>query len=212
MQTERLLDVLTADLPRTSRSLSMRIGAVVAMASITVGLGFFALYGGRDEGFETLGLVRFIAKLTLLVSLVIGLWYVVNRAGRPVKLTARDLRPLGLVLVLWALVIGAEAWLSPRELWPILMWGQNYELCLQAVPAMGLPILIALLFVLRNAAPAEPIVAGALCGLFSGAVAGMIYALHCPDDSSFFVVVWYGLGMACLTALGCLMARRFLQW
>lgn len=212
MQTDRLLDVLVADLTPSSRSLSARIITALSMATSAVATLFLVLYGVRDEGFEALGLTRFIMKLVLLAVLAGALWHLVIRAGRPVELTWSDLRPLGWAFGLWGLVVAAEAWLSPREQWPNLMWGQNHEFCLQAISIIGLPILLTLLLVLRYAAPAQPMLAGALCGWFSAALAGLIYALHCPDDSSFFVIVWYGLSMGCLTLAGLLIGRRILKW
>ena len=106
----------------------------------------------------------------------------------------------------------AETFLSPRESWPHLAMGENHLFCLQAIPTIGLPILIVTLAILRHAAPADPWGAGALAGALSGAVASLIYAVHCPDDSPFFISLGYGLGSVSLTILGMIVGRIFLKW
>jgi hypothetical protein len=39
-----------------------------------------------------------------------------------------------------------------------------------------------------------------------------IYAFHCDESAAPFVLVFYTLGIAALSALGALIARRLLRW
>jgi hypothetical protein len=212
MQTERLVEILSHDLPRHSHSLSAQMVAGIGAATFGVAAIFLGLYGWRDVGFEVLGLPRFVAKITLVVVLVAALWSVARRAAGPIRVTARDLRLLKFVFVTWVVALMAEAFVTPPNDWRHLFMGANNLFCLMAIPTIGLPILIATLAILRQAAPANPWLAGALSGAFSGSVASLIYAVHCPDDSPFFISVWYGLGIAALTILGLIGGRSLLKW
>jgi hypothetical protein len=55
-------------------------------------------------------------------------------------------------------------------------------------------------------------VAGAAAGLVAAAAGALLYAFHCFDDSPLFVVTWYGLAMALVTSVGCLVGRKVLRW
>ncbi len=54
----------------------------------------------------------------------------------------------------------------------------------------------------------KPARAGAIAGLAAGALAATLYALHCPDDSPFFVATWYTIAISALTLVGALAGSR----
>ena len=53
---------------------------------------------------------------------------------------------------------------------------------------------------------------GAVLGLFAGAMAALVYTLHCPELSPAFLVVWYSLGMLIPAAVGAALGERLLRW
>ena len=55
---------------------------------------------------------------------------------------------------------------------------------------------------LRHGAATRPALAGAAAGLMSAALAAVLYAAHCFDDSPLFVITWYSLAIGAVTALG----------
>ena len=75
-----------------------------------------------------------------------------------------------------------------------------------------LPLLAAALIGLRHGAPARPVLAGALAGLMSAGLAATLYASHCTDDSPLFVMTWYSLGTALVTAIGALAGSKLLRF
>ena len=77
---------------------------------------------------------------------------------------------------------------------------------------MLLNTLCAFLMALRQGAPANPGLAGALAGLASGGIAATFYASHCIDDSPLFVIVWYSIAISLVTLAGFLAGRRWLAW
>lgn len=50
--------------------------------------------------------------------------------------------------------------------------------------------------------------AGAASGLLAGAIATLVYCLHCPEMTAPFLAIWYVLGMASPTAPGALLGPR----
>ena len=90
--------------------------------------------------------------------------------------------------------------------------GQNSRVCMSAIPAMSLPLLAAALIALRHGAPTRPALAGAIAGLLSAGIAATFYASHCTDDSPLFVVTWYTIATALVTAVGALAGSRVLRF
>jgi len=77
---------------------------------------------------------------------------------------------------------------------------------------MSLPLLAAALIALRHGAPTRPALAGAIAGLLSAGIAATFYASHCTDDSPLFVVTWYTIATALVTAVGALAGSRVLRF
>jgi hypothetical protein len=46
----------------------------------------------------------------------------------------------------------------------------------------------------------------------AGGVGATLYALHCTDDSPFFVAAWYSSAIAIVTLIGYATGRRWLRW
>jgi hypothetical protein len=72
--------------------------------------------------------------------------------------------------------------------------------------------LASLLIALRHGAPANPGLTGAVAALASVGIAATLYASNCPDDSPLFVVTWYPLATAIVTAAGYFLGKRVLRW
>jgi len=100
----------------------------------------------------------------------------------------------------------------PAPSWGARLVGSNGLVCLLSIPLFALPMLIAEILALRQGAPTQPALAGAVAGLFAGGVAAAIYAAHCPDDSPLFVALWYSLGIAIVALAGGLAGRIALRW
>jgi hypothetical protein len=95
--------------------------------------------------------------------------------------------------------------------WSDRLIGTNSRVCLTAIPAMALPLLVAALIGLRQGAATRPAMSGAVAGLMSGGLAATVYAAHCTDDSPLFVATWYSIGIAGLTAVGAAAGSRVLR-
>jgi hypothetical protein len=212
MKTDELIHALAADHAPRGTALEWRLAGAV-LAGFAVAAAFFAvMLGPREDFAEVLGEPRFAFKLllTLLlaaVSLGLGM-----RLARP----AAGARPwslaLAAVLVVLALAVLIELIVVPPASWPEELIGSNAELCLASIPLLALPILVAMLAMLRRGAPLRPGLAGAVAGLCAGALGAALYATHCIDDSPLFVAAWYSLAVAIVAIVGALAGRALLRW
>ena len=71
---------------------------------------------------------------------------------------------------------------------------------------------MATFWVMKGLAPTRPAWAGASAGLLAGALAALVYALHCPESGAPFIGIWYVVGIAIPAAVGALLGPRTLRW
>jgi len=74
------------------------------------------------------------------------------------------------------------------------------------------PVFAATLWAMKGLAPTRPALAGAAAGLLAGAMAALVYALHCPEMEAPFIGVWYVVGMLIPAAAGALLGPLVLRW
>jgi hypothetical protein len=212
MKTDDLIRALSNDLAVAKPSIESRFAKAVLPGSL-VALALFAVtLGPRPDFMAATGDMRFIFKfvITLLLALCSAMlvWRLV-RPGAPARLQTAA---LALVPVVLAIGVAAELMALPRTLWEPKLVGVNGITCVLSIPLFALPMLIAALFALRDGAPVQPGLTGAVAGLFAGAVGAAIYAAHCPDDSPLFVALWYSLAIAFVAAVGGAAGRTVLRW
>jgi hypothetical protein len=114
-------------------------------------------------------------------------------------------------VLLLAAGIAVELALPQNRSWTARLVGSNSRVCLTAIPAMALPLLVASMIALRGGAATRPALTGAVAGLLCGGLAATVYAAHCTDDSPLFVATWYSIGITGLAVLGALIGRRVLR-
>jgi hypothetical protein len=90
--------------------------------------------------------------------------------------------------------------------------GNSWPTCALSILVLSLPLLGALLWVLRQMAPTRPALAGAVAGAMASSMAAGIYSLHCTETAFGFFTVWYGAGMLAVSMLGALLGARLLRW
>ena len=91
-------------------------------------------------------------------------------------------------------------------------WGQTWRTCPLLIAMLSLPIFAAAVYRMRRFAPTRLRLAGAIAGFASGALAALLYCLHCPELAPLFVASWYTLGILIPTAVGALAGPRLLAW
>jgi hypothetical protein len=126
-------------------------------------------------------------------------------AGRGVWGIAASLAGMAVLATWQVLQVDAGAGMQ-------LMLGESWQTCSASIAALSLPLLAALLWMLRGMAPTRPALAGASAGLMAGGLAGLVYSLHCPETAYAFLAVWYVASMGFMVGLGALLGIRMLRW
>ncbi len=212
MRTDDLIKALAADQTPSGHDPSLvalamaGFGLVVAMAALVLSLGF-----RPDLGAVVMD-VHFALKMLVVVCLLgsaLRAFQVMARPGGEDRLFP------GLFILPFLVLIGSilfEGVSLPMDEWREEMMGNNALLCMMSIPLLSILPFVAMIFALRQGAPTRPVLAGALAGLVAGAIGALAYAMHCTDDSPFFVAVWYSLGLFVPVLAGILIAPRLSRW
>lgn len=211
MKTDDLINLLAEDAPIRTRIGKALTIAVIASILISGGM-FFAAIGFRADIDSAMETVRFLFKFVVTIALAVTACTVVFRIGRP----GASLRVWGWMLlaapILLLAAALAELVVMPADSWSARMIGHNARFCLTLIPLLSIGPLACFLFALRHGAPEKPGVAGAVAGLAASGIAATFYASNCTDDSPLFVLLWYPIAIAVVTAVGYAVGRRLLRW
>jgi hypothetical protein len=210
MKTDSLIRALAADgtaEPPLGRSVRM----AVALGGAVTLVVFLAALGVRPNALALLASSpRFAFKFVVTLLLVATAARLLMQLSRPGASEQRWL--LVLAPTLLACAVAAELVAVPAAGWATALFGTTWRACLFNIPALSLPILVALLIALRRGAPSAPAATGAVAGLLAGGLGGAIYASHCPGDSPLFLGAWYTLTIAALALIGAFAGRSLLRW
>ena len=210
MKTDQLVDALVADGGAASpiaRLLLLALAAGVALSLVV----FFLTLGIRPDIGPALETWRFDLKIvTALLGLVLA-FGVCRDCARP-DMPPHPLRRMLPLLALIVLAVAVELVLVPEAAWRQRLIGSNSLICLPMVPILSLAPLAVVLWMLRRAAPASPVLAGAAAGFMAALSGATLYAFHCFDDSPLFVATWYSLAVLGMTAVGAWLGPKLLRW
>lgn len=212
LKTDDLIRALAEDGTARSPSLAGRMAVALVIGGAVATILFALVLGVRPDIASALQTWRFVLKVAFaLICCMFALW-ACTRLARP-EMGLRDtLVGLSVAPALLAAAVGVELLtLSPAD-WYARAVGTNARVCMVAIPLLSLAPLAAVLAALRAGAPRSPLIAGAVAGLFCGALAATLYAVHCPDNSPLFVAVWYSLSVGIVMLAGALAGSRVLRW
>ncbi|WP_372423060.1 NrsF family protein [Salinarimonas chemoclinalis] len=211
MRTDDLIDTLAADLaPRRPLSAALAVACAAGIAA-TLAL-FLAGWGPRADLAAATESLRFLAKP------LVGMLLAIGALGLAVRLAHPGAPARGWAMALAAAPLAAAAFVAlelaalPARAWAPALLGENALVCLVSIPALALPMLVALVYGLKGGAPVRPGLAGAVVGLAAAGVAAALYAVFCTDDSPLFVATWYTLAAGIVAAAGAIAGRRWLRW
>lgn len=211
MKTSDLIVLLAQDAPVRISFNQALVHAAIA-ATLIAGAGFFGFIGFRVDIDTAVESVRFLFKFAVTLALAVTAGLVLLQIGKPGACVRRWAWGL---LIPAALVAGAaalELFVTPSLTWETRMIGHNARLCLTIIPSLSAIPLACFLFAMQHGAPERPGLAGAVAGLVSAGIAATFYAANCTDDSPLFVMFWYPIAIAAVSALGALLGQRVLQW
>lgn len=212
MKTENLIAAMAADNATRPTPMSRAFTRDLGLGFVVSALFFFAFLGLRRTFFESLDDPRFLFKFVFTATMAATGLILAWRLARP------DARP-GLawraVLLAPALILAAslvEMAVVPENQWAARMIGQNAVHCLTFIPVMALAPLAGLFLALKHGAPSDPRRAGAAAAFAASGLAATLYAMSCPDDSPFFVAVWYMIATSIVVVIGWFAGGRLLRW
>jgi hypothetical protein len=212
MDTDQLIRTLAADNAHHARPVGVVLAlSLMAAAPVSVAL-FLLVLGVRPDVMTAMHNpffdLKFVVTLALALSaLTVGLHLSRPEAG-PKGWIWLLLIPIGLL----AAGIGSEMMLPQRLPMMARLVGHNSRVCLSAVPAISLPLLVAALIGLRHGAPTRPALTGAIAGFLSAGFAATLYASHCTDDSPLFVATWYTIASLAVAAVGAIAGAKVLRF
>jgi hypothetical protein len=211
MKTEHLINAMAADsAPR--RSLLRSFVYATALGVVADGLIFFAAIGPRPDLAAAAETWRFLFKFVVTLSLAGPATIIAYRLAAPAMWSKCRLKLLTVPLCLLLAAAILELHLVPRSLWMVRAIGSNSVNCMTLIPLLALAPLACLLAQLRDGAPRDPGLTGAVAGLAASSIAATFYALNCFDDSPLFVITWYPLAAAIVVAVGYVCGRHVLVW
>ncbi len=212
MNTQDLISALVADNGSTERPIGESFArAILIGAFISLAIFFLWIHPRRDL-MEAAGTLRVLFKFLVTTLLAVSAFGLAVRLSRPGAGRGRWGHAWLAAPALLIVAVGVELTVLPSSLWLPRLIGVNARYCLVLIPLLALGPLAALLWGLRQGAPTQPKLAGAVAGLAAGGIAAAIYAAHCTDDSPLFVAVWYSIAIGLVTAAGATIGARVLRW
>ena len=213
MKTDELITLLALDnLPVSYRSgrgsmlATLGLGALVAITMM-----YFSL-GVRPDMDQAVALPMFWVKLAFPGALMLAAIAALLRFGSPGFRLGKLKIALALpVAVVWVMAFLTLANAAP-EIRPMLIFGSTWVKCPLSIAALAVPIWIAAFLALKQQAPTRLRATSAATGLFAGACAATVYAMHCTEMEAPFLAIWYVLGILIPTVLGWAIGPKLLRW
>lgn len=212
MKTDDLIRTLAADAPARERAVGHSLLAALMVAMPVSAALFLAELGVRRDFMAALANPFFDLKFAVTLALAAAALVLSLHLSRPEVSPARWMWLLALPAGLIGIGIAGDVMVPQRASWTARLVGTNARVCVLAIPALSLPLLVAMLAALRRGAPSRPVLAGACAGLAAAGLGATLYAAHCTDDSPLFVATWYTLAAALVAALGAAAGHRLLRY
>ena len=213
MKTNDLIAMLAADASPIPTASPLRRCAQAIAAGMTASLVLvLPLWGLNPELSELTHTQVFWVKVLWLVLTCTFAAPVVMQLSRPGMAAGRGVWGIAAALLGMTVLALAQVATVDADTGMQLMLGESWQMCSASIAALSVPLLAALLWMLRGMAPTRPALAGASAGLMAGAIAGLVYSLHCTETAYAFVAVWYVAGIAVMAGVGALLGSRLLRW
>ena len=213
MNTDDLVKMLSTNLePVDWRAASRAILISAALGGVAAFAAMILLLGVRTDVSGLRAWMFVVLKVvfagTILAAALMYLMRIARPGGERRVSAALTILPFAVALVVAAVSLA----LTPMSNWRVAIVGEHSLLCLVCIPLNALLPFAAIVLAIRQFAPTNLRLAGALAGLAAGAISAFVYALHCTDDSLAFVSIWYGLTIALCTLVGALLGPPLLRW
>ncbi len=213
MKTNDLIAMLATEASATPTVSPLRRCVQATAAGIAISLALVLTLWGLNPELNALAHTQaFWVKVMWLLLTCTFAVPVVMHLARPGVAAGRGVWGIAAALLGMAMLALAQVATVDADTGMQLMLGSSWQVCSASIAALSVPLLAALLWMLRGMAPTRPAMAGASAGLMAGAMSGLVYSLHCPETAYAFLAVWYVAGMAVMAGIGALLSLRLLRW
>jgi len=213
MKTNDLIAMLATEASATPTVSPLRRCTQATAAGVAISLALVLTLWGLNPELNALAHTQaFWVKVVWLVLTCTFAAPVVMHLARPGVAAGRGVWGIAAALVGMAMLALMQVATVDADTGMQLMLGSSWQECSASIAALSVPLLAALLWMLRDMAPTRPALAGASAGLMAGTLASLVYSLHCTETAYAFVAVWYVAGMALMAGVGALLGSRLLRW
>lgn len=213
MKTNDLITMLATEASTTPTVSPLRQCAQAIAAGVAISLALVLTLWGLNPELNALAHTQaFWVKVMWLGLTCTFAAPVLMHLARPGVAAGRGVWGIVAALVSMALLALMQVATVDADTGMQLMLGSSWQECSASIAALSVPLLAALLWMLRDMAPTRPALAGASAGLMAGAMASLVYSLHCTETAYAFVAAWYVAGIAVMTGVGALLGSRILRW
>jgi hypothetical protein len=213
MKTNDLIAMLATEASATPTVSPLRRCVQATAAGVAISLALVLTLWGLNPELNALAHTQaFWVKVVWLALTCLFATPVMMHLARPGVAAGRGVWGIAAALVGMAMLALAQVATVDADTGKQLMLGGSWQICSASIAALSVPLLAALLWMLRDMAPTRPALAGASAGLMAGTLASLVYSLHCTETAYAFVAVWYVAGIAVMAGIGALMGLRLLRW
>jgi hypothetical protein len=131
---------------------------------------------------------------------------------RPEAQLSANTLPLALGLLIFPVLALGTLLSMTSDLRSLAIVGNGFVGCLLSIFFLSVILIAVQMFVVRKGAVTRPIAAGTIIGVGSGAIAAMIYAFICTEDSPAFYGLWYSIGILMAGLTGGFIGKFALRW
>jgi hypothetical protein len=213
MKTEELVTMLAKGAAAVDTdSGERRYATAIGWGALGATLLMAILLGVRHDLAQAILLPMFWVKLAYAGCLALASVLAATRLSLPgTRLGALPVALAAPMLAMWALaaVVLLRANPAQRE---SLFFGATWTTCPFLIALLSVPVFVAIFWAMKGLAPTRLRLAGATGGFASGAIAVVVYSLHCPELTAPFIGFWYLIGMLIPTTAGALLGPQLLRW
>jgi len=191
---------------------SSRFVVAIGWGALGATLLMAIMLGVRHDLADAVWQPMFWVKLGYVLALAGGSLFALSRLGRPgASLAGIGVGLAAPVLTMWAIAALTLAGADTVER-AALVFGRTWTSCPLLIATLSVPTFVAMAWATKGLAPTRLRLCGAAMGLAAGALAAVVYSLHCPEMTAPFVGLWYLAGVLVPAALGLLSGPRLLRW
>jgi hypothetical protein len=199
--TDALIRKLSADLtPVARRSVSREAGAVLALGAVELAL-IMLVHGPRADMGRVITAPYMIWKIASLALLAGVSCAMAMRSFAPQPSSRRSFL---LLLGAATLAIAAGVFVTPladngRPIAERLAPAHGC-LCTTSIVVLALPLVALLGVLMRRAAPVRPRQSALAAGFAASTCGALVFTACCPMNDPLYIIVWYSIGVAAVTA------------